>query len=507
MKQQKEVILYDQLGKIAPHNIDAEIFVLGAVLINKDAIYSVIDELQPEYFYKEAHQHIFKAFVELTNSGDPIDLLTVTTNLRAKQLLEFVGGPAYIVSLTDRIASAANIEVHSRIIKETFIKRHLITKSSNIIQLAYDQSDLGECLSLSDDLVDSVTNIITSNKEVQHISKKSNDVITDIEQRKDNFENNRITAIPTGIRSLDFELYGGWQNSDFIIIGGRPGMGKTAFMLKFALAAAENGKHVVFFQLEMTKKKLIERLLASVTNVKPRKIKSGNLSEYEIEELKKGMEYLKMLPIYIDETENITAQQIRAKVKRLKTKGLCDIVFIDYLQLIDHETGSNANYKRHEQVAASSRILKLTAKTNDVPIVSGCQLSRATEATASKKPTLKDLRESGAIEQDADSVMFPHRPAYYKEDGYQEKVNGEVIKEMGELIIAKYREGGVGEVPFLCNESITKISDYSENDNYIPDEFTMDIERRIARFKNKDVKLSENVSSVKSLPINEDFDY
>ena len=172
MKKQKEVILYDQLGKIAPHNIDAEIFVLGAVLINKDAIYSVIDELQPEYFYKEAHQHIFKAFVELTNSGDPIDLLTVTTNLRAKQLLEFVGGAAYIVSLTDRIASAANIEVHSRIIKETFIKRHLITKSSNIIQLAYDQSDLGECLSLSDDLVDSVTNIITSNKEVQHISKK-----------------------------------------------------------------------------------------------------------------------------------------------------------------------------------------------------------------------------------------------------------------------------------------------------------------------------------------------
>ena len=289
MKKQKEVILYDQLGEIAPHNIDAEIFVLGAVLINKDAIYSVIDELQPEYFYKEAHQHIFKAFVELTNSGDPIDLLTVTTNLRAKQLLEFVGGPAYIVSLTDRIASAANIEVHSRIIKETFIKRHLITKSSNIIQLAYDQSDLGECLSLSDDLVDSVTNIITSNKDVQHISKKSNDVITDIEQRKENFENNRITAIPTGIRNLDFELYGGWQNSDFIIIGGRPGMGKTAFMLKFALAAAENGKHVVFFQLEMTKKKLIERLLASVTNVKPRKIKSGNLSEYEIEELKKGM--------------------------------------------------------------------------------------------------------------------------------------------------------------------------------------------------------------------------
>jgi replicative DNA helicase len=229
--------------------------------------------------------------------------------------------------LTNEIASSANIEVHARIIKENFIKRQLITKSSNIIQTSYGSADMGECLDVAEEMIDSVTNVITSNKEVKHISKNSDDVIGDIEKRKYNFEHDIITAIPTGLRTLDYELYGGWQKSDMIIIGGRPGMGKTAMIIKFALAAAESGLKVVLFELEMSKKKIYERMLAAVTLVEPRKIKSGDLTEQEVEELIKGREYLDNLPIYIDESTNLTVLMLKAKIRRLKAKGLCDIVF------------------------------------------------------------------------------------------------------------------------------------------------------------------------------------
>lgn len=504
-KDKKEsVVLYENMGKIAPQDVEAETMVLGAIMIHSDAIYDVMDELRPEYFYKEAHQYIYTSFLQLVEQGSPIDLLTVTNNLRDNRTLELVGGPLYIAQLTSRIASSANIEAHARIIKEKYIKREFIKRSSEIIKKSYDNDDLEECMDLADDMIDSITNTITSNKDVEHIAVNSDNVITDIEKRKDDFDNDRITAIPTGIKQLDYELYGGWQNSDYVIIGGRPGMGKTAFMMKFALAAAEFGKHVVIFELEMTKKKLIERLLAAVTMVHPRSIKTGNLSQSEIQELKQGMKYINSLPIYIDNQKNISANQIKAKIKRLKSKGLCDIVFIDYLQLVDIDNGANKNYNREQNVAAASRIIKLCTTDFDIPIIVGCQLNRAAESTANKKPSLKDLRESGAIEQDADIVLFPHRPAHYKEPGYEEVLSNGMIKEFGNLIFGKYREGGTGEINFTCNKSLTKITDYSENVD-IPDEFLRTIEYRISRL-NRIKENKQPINSVKSIPINENFD-
>lgn len=504
-KDKKEnVILFDQLGRLAPQDVEAEIMILGAILINSDAIYDVLDELRPEYFYKEAHQYIYTSFLQLIEQSSPIDLLTVTNNLRDNKSLELVGGVVYVAELTNRIASSANIEAHARIIKEKFIKRELIKRSSEIIKASYDNDDLCDCMDLADEMLDSITNTITSNKDVQHIAVNSDTVIIDIEKRKDDFEHDRITAIPTGIKELDYELYGGWQNSDYVIIGGRPGMGKTAFMMKFALAAAEFGKHVVIFELEMTKKKLIERLLAAVTMVQPRNIKTGDLQQYEVDELKRGMEYLNKLPIYIDNQKSISANQIKAKIKRLKSKGLCDIVFIDYLQLVDIDNGANKNYNREQNVAAASRTIKLCTTDFDIPIIVGCQLNRAAESTANKKPSLKDLRESGAIEQDADIVLFPHRPAHYKESGYEEVLSNGMVKEFGNLIFGKYREGGTGEINFTCNKSLTKITSYCENDD-IPDEFLRTIEYRINRLKNiKENK--EPVNAVKSLPLNVEFD-
>jgi len=506
MKKQIETEAIFSVGKLFPQDVEAEKMILGAILINSDAIYDVSDELMPEYFYKEEHKHIYTAMMSLTKIGDPIDLVTLLRELRQAKTLEFVGGPAYIASLTDRIASSANIEAHARIVKEMYLKRLLITEATGIITESYNDSDLFICVEKAESMIDHVTNVVINNKEIKLVGDLSKKVDDQIQERINNFSKGIVTAIPTGIRLLDYHLYGGWQKSDFVILGGRPGMGKTAAMIKFALSAAEKGKPVAFFQLEMSASRMYERFVCSITNIDYRNLKTGELSEQEKEDFKLAMEYLKSLPIYIDDSPKQTIQQIWTKCKRLKAKGQCELVIIDYLQLLDVESGVNKQYNRQQLVGEASRNCKLMAKDLNLPLIVGCQLNRASTGRGNKEPDLSDLREAGNLEQDADIVIFPHRPAYYKEEGFEIlSQSGEFVKGNGVFIFAKYREGETGKVSFSYNKSLSKISDWSEIDG-APDEFTKSIQQRLVNRKYNIVNQNKE-NKVRSIPINTEFEY
>jgi replicative DNA helicase len=446
-----------ELGKIPPQATDLEEAVLGAVMLEKDAVLEIIDILKPESFYKEENQKIYSAILDLASANKAIDLLTVTEELRKKKQIDEVGGPVYITQLTTRVASAAHIEFHARIVAQKYIQRELIRVSSEIQARAFDEStDVDDLLDFSES---ELFNVGQGNikKESQKINVLINEAIVQIEEASKRADS--LIGIPSGFTRLD-RMTNGWQKSDLVIVAARPSMGKTAFVLTMARnMSIEHNKSVALFSLEMSSMQLVNRLIVSETELPSNRIRNGKLADFEWEQLEYKIRKLHEAPIYIDDTPAISVFELRAKARRLKRQFNIDIIIIDYLQLMTGTSDTKGN--REQEVSMISRALKSVAKELDVPVIALSQLNRSVEIrSGTKRPQLSDLRESGAIEQDADMVLFIHRPEKY---GFLEDENGNSLRGLAEIILAKHRNGPVGDIYLKFKDEFAKFTDLEEN--------------------------------------------
>lgn len=426
-------------GRIPPQATDLEEVVLGALMLEKEAVNEVIDILSPEAFYLDKHQKIFAAIKALFGKSEPIDILTVTNELKQRGELEMVGGAYYISKLTNRVVSAANIEYHARIIMQKHIQRQLIMISSDMIHDAFeDTTDVFDLLDKAENNLFQISenNLRRSYDSMQDLVSRA---IKEIQNAKN--ADNKLRGVPSGYTALD-EITQGWQKSDLIILAARPSMGKTAFALNLARNAAVTfHKPVAFFSLEMSSVQLVTRLISTETSLTADKLRSGELAEYEWQQLNTKVTPLTDAPIFIDDTPQLSVFELRAKCRRLKQQHDIQMVFVDYLQLMTAKGDRGLN--REQEISTISRSLKSLAKELEIPVLALSQLSRSVEQRpGSKKPILSDLRESGAIEQDADMVMFIYRPEYYKDSvDPEDKPKGYTI-----IDIAKHRNGKLGEV-------------------------------------------------------------
>lgn len=426
-------------GRVPPQSIDMEEAVLGAVMLESDAVITVIDLLKQEAFYKESNRKIFLAVKSLSAKEMPVDLYTVTEELKANGELESVGGPVYLSQLTSKVVSAANVEYHARIVAQKYIQRELIRVATDIQSMAYDDSyDVTDLLDRSEN---ELFQIAEGNikREVLPITTVIKQALSEIEEAGK--QEDGLIGVPSGFSKLD-RLTSGWQKSDLVIIAARPSMGKTAFALSMARnMAIEHNRKVAIFSLEMASVQLVNRLITAETELPGDKIKNGRLNEAEWKLLDKRIKKLVEAPIYIDDTPAISIFELRAKCRRLKAHNRLDIVIVDYLQLMSGppEAGS-----REQEVSLISRSLKSIAKELNIPILALSQLNRSVELRGgSKRPQLSDLRESGAIEQDADMVIFIHRQEKY---GLFQFEDGTSSVGMAEIILSKNRNGPVGDV-------------------------------------------------------------
>ncbi|MDN4164174.1 replicative DNA helicase [Cytophagales bacterium LB-30] len=442
------------LGKLPPQAVDLEEAVLGALMLEKDALTTVIDILKPESFYKEQHKTVYEAIVALFNNSEPVDMLTVTNQLRKTGKLEFVGGAFFISELTSKVNSAANIEFHARIISEQAIKRELIRIATEIQQDAFE--DTTDVFTLLDKTEQALFEVSESNirKNYADMSSIMREAILELEAKK--LQKNGLTGVPSGLTALD-RVTSGWQKSDLIIIAARPAMGKTAFVLSILRnAAVDFGHGAAIFSLEMSSVQLVNRLISAEAELESEKIKKGTLADYEWEQLIHKTNKLHKAPIFIDDTPALSILELRAKCRRLKAQHDIQIIIIDYLQLMSGDTSKGAG-NREQEIASISRALKNIAKELNVPVIALSQLSRAVETRGGdKRPQLSDLRESGSIEQDADMVAFLYRPEYY---GITEDENGMPTSGTAEVIIAKHRNGSVDTVTLKFISKYTKFTD------------------------------------------------
>ena len=446
-----------ELGKVPPQALDLEEAVLGALLLEKEAVNDVIDILQPESFYKESHQKIYNAVRDLFGESMPIDLLTVTDKLRKTGELDFVGGPYFISQLTNRVASAANIEFHARIIAQKHILRELIRISSKTITSAFD--DTLDVFDLLDEAENDLFKVAESNirKTGDTMGSLVKQALVRIQEL--GLKDESVSGVPTGFKDLD-EMTSGLQPSDMIILAARPAMGKTSFALTLARnSAVEFGQGVAVFSLEMSSLQLVTRLISSESQISSEQLRKGKLADHQWEQLTSKIDNLSKAPIYIDDTPAISVFELRAKCRRLKVKHDIQLIVIDYLQLM---TAGGKGGNREQEISTISRSLKSLAKELNVPVIALSQLSRAVETrTGHKRPMLSDLRESGAIEQDADIVMFLYRPSYY---GFTEDEEGNSVEGITELIVAKHRNGKVDTVKLKFIDHLAKFvnNDYNE---------------------------------------------
>ena len=430
-------------GKIPPSDLETEEVVLGALLIEPNALATVIDILQPEVFYKEAHQRIFAAILALYPIGEPIDVITVTNYLRKNGEIDFIGGPAYIAQLTDRVISAANIEYHARILIEKYIQRKLIEISNNIITEAYDATS-----DAFDTLNEAENALFQINEQNLRRSFRSMPSVLQVvrEQIETAYKNQgEYTGVVSGFYQLD-QLTGGLQPSDLIIIAARPGMGKTAFALSMARnMAVEFGFPIAFFSLEMTAPQLVIRILSAQTQISSERIRKGELDDTEWMTLNEAMNKLSNVKLFLDDTPALSIFELRAKARRLKQAYDIQAIYIDYLQLMTAKIDKNSN--REQEIASISRSLKALAKELNIPVIALSQLSRDVEKrSGTKRPQLSDLRESGAIEQDADIVIGIYRPEYYMKEEQVDEDKLAAVKNKAEIILLKHRNGPLGTV-------------------------------------------------------------
>ncbi len=450
---------YSDHGRVPPQAIDLEEAVLGAIMLEQNALTNVVDILKPEVFYKEAHQKIFNAIHTLFSTAQPVDILTVTEALKKKGELDMVGGAYTISMLTNRVASSANVEYHARILLQKHLQRELIRISSVIIKESYeDTTDVFDILDKAekDLFAVSETNLRRSYDDMHSLVK---DAIKQIEGAKD--QEGHITGIPSGFSEID-RVTAGWQKSDLVVLAARPGMGKTAFVLSMARnMAVDFNKPIAVFSLEMSGVQLVTRLIASESELPADKLKRGQLEQYEWEQLNARLGALTEAPLYIDDTPALSIFELRAKCRRLKAQHNIQLVVVDYMQLMSSGT-DNHRGNREQEISNISRSMKSLAKELDIPIIAISQLSRAVETRGgSKRPILSDLRESGAIEQDADMVLFIYRPEYYQ---ITEDEQGNSTEGLAQLIIAKHRNGALKDINLRFIQNFAKFTEYESGD-------------------------------------------
>jgi replicative DNA helicase len=442
-------------GKLPPQRLEMEAAVLGALMLEKDALTTVVDILKAHSFYKDGHQRIYKAISNLFDKSEPIDQLTVVQELREMGELEAAGGVAYVAGLTMHINSAANIEAHARVILEAAIKRELIRTATDILRDAYEETtDVFELLDSTEKNIFQVSedNMRKGVDSMQDLMVKA---IKELEEKK--HQKDGLTGVPTGFSALD-RVTSGWQPSDLVIIAARPGMGKTAFVVSaMRNAAVDFKKPVAIFSLEMSSLQLVNRLISAEAELDSEKIKKGNLADYEWAQLNHKISALSSAPIFIDDTPALSIRELRAKCRRLKSQHDIQLIIIDYLQLMSGGEAGRPGGNREQEIASISRALKGIAKELNIPVIALSQLSRSVETRGGdKKPQLSDLRESGSIEQDADMVIFLYRPEYYK---ITEDEMGNPTQGMGEVIIAKHRNGSLETVQLKFIGRFTKFAD------------------------------------------------
>ncbi|WKN31752.1 replicative DNA helicase [Porifericola rhodea] len=446
------------MGKLPPQATDLEEAVLGALMLEKEALTTVLEILQVDSFYKDSHKEIYKAILQLFDNSEPIDILTVTNQLRKLGTLEFAGGAFYVSGLTQKVNSAANVEFHARIISEMAIKRELITIASEIEQEAYE--DTTDTFSLLDKVEQKIFGVSESNIRKNYADMRSimRNAINELEAKK--HRKDGLTGVPTGFTALD-RVTSGWQKSDLVIIAARPGMGKTAFVLSaLRNAAVDFGHPVAIFSLEMSSVQLVNRLISAEAQLESEKIKKGNLADFEWEQLYHKTADLTEAPIFIDDTPALSIRELRSKCRRLKAQHNIELIIIDYLQLMSGDSSKGNQGNREQEIASISRAMKNIAKELDVPVLALSQLSRAVETRGGdKRPQLSDLRESGSIEQDADMVMFLYRPEYY---GITEDEDNQPVQGTGEVIIAKHRNGSLETVRLKFIGKYTKFTDLDD---------------------------------------------
>ena len=454
------------LGKLPPQALDLEESVLGALMLEKDALTNVIDILKPENFYKDANKEIYQSIIDLFNESEPIDLLTVTSQLKKNGKLEYVGGSFYVTQLTSRVNSASNIEYHARIILEQSIKRQLIEVSGEVQKEAYE--DTTDVFDLLDNTEQSLFDISESHirknySQVKGLMKEAIDELQAKKTRKDG-----ITGVPSGFIDLD-NITSGWQPSDLVIIAGRPSMGKTAFVLSMMRnASIDHEMPIALFSLEMSSLQIVNRLISSEAELDSDKIKKGNLKDYEWQQLLHKTDQLNNAKIFIDDTPALSILELRAKSRRLKSQHDIQCIIVDFLQLMSGEYGKSSG-NREQEIASISRSLKAIAKELNVPVLALSQLSRAVETRGGdKRPVLSDLRESGSIEQDADMVLFIYRADRYD---ITEDEDGNLTAGVAELLLRKNRNGPTGKVKLKFIERFAKFADMSSNDDMTTNKF------------------------------------
>jgi len=432
--------------KIPPQNMEAEQSVLGGILIENEAINRVTEILAPEDFYRDAHRKIFNALIDLSERNEPADLVTMTNELRKKDELDAVGGASYVTSLIDSVPTAANIEYYARIVKEKAILRRLIETSTEIITQSY--ADRGDVESFLDEAEKAIFEISERRVKpsffpIKEIVKESFKTIETLFKNKD-----LVTGVPSGFKELD-RLTSGFQPSDLIIVAGRPSMGKTALCLNIAQYAAIEAKiPVAIFSLEMSKEQLVIRMLCSEAQVEGTRLRTGYLSESDWPKLTMAAGTLSDAPIFIDDTAALSILELRAKARRLKSDHGLGMIIVDYLQLMKGRTRVE---NRQQEISEISRSLKALSKELNVPVIAVSQLSRKTEERTGNRPQLSDLRESGAIEQDADVILFLFREEIYN--------RSEENKGKAEVIIGKQRNGPIGKVDLAFLDKFTTFKD------------------------------------------------
>ena len=431
-------------GKVPPHDVEAEQAVLGSMLTDKDAVISAIEVLQEDDFYRTDNKSIYEAIMNLYNRAEPIDIITVKAELESLGKFEQVGGLEYLASLPDKVPTTANAMKYIKIVEEKSTLRNLIKTANEIIELGYDPTE--DVSDIMEGAEKKIFNIMQNNDKKSYSPIK--DILVDSFTQLEELYNRKqhITGVPSGFTELDYKT-AGFHGSDLVLIAARPAMGKSAFALNIATNAAVRGNvPVVIFSLEMSKEQMVNRILCSEAMVDSNKVRTGKLEEDDWTKLAGSIGPLSDAEIYIDDTPGISVMEIRAKCRKLKLEKNIGMVVIDYLQLVQ---GSNKrNGSREQEISEISRSLKILAKELNVPVIALSQLSRAVEQRPDHRPMLSDLRESGAIEQDADIVMFLYRDDYYNQDSEK--------KDIAEVIIAKHRGGSLGTVDLLWLGSYTK---------------------------------------------------
>ena len=436
----------EDISRIPPHSVESEQSILGSIILDKDAIITVAETINPSDFYKEAHKIIYESMLNLNSNNEPIDLITLIEELRKEGHLDNVGGISYLTSLSTIVPTTSNVKYYANIVKEKSVMRQLIKASNEIINLGYDAStDVQEILEKAEKNIFDISQEKASD-DIQPINVVLQDTFDMIERLCT--EKSEVTGITTGFVDLNKKI-NGLQRTDLILLAARPAMGKTAFSLNLVQNAALKGDaSVAVFSLEMSKEQLVQRMLSAQSNVELSKIKTGNLGESDWPRIIDAMAVLSEANIFIDDTPGIKISEIRSKCRRLKIEKGLDLILIDYLQLMEGE-GKNEN--RQQEIAKISRSLKILAKELDCPVIALSQLSRSPELRKDHRPILSDLRESGSIEQDADIVMFLYRDEYYHDDSEK--------KNIGEVIVAKNRHGETGSVELVWFGQVQKFAD------------------------------------------------